>query len=172
MTHAKRFAARGQQEAAQPYHYRGCGLDDVYLTSGFEVTQTAYGPAVTILDVPGLHLAIGQRLITDSKPLSAREFRFLRKNMDLTQEALAERLRIDAQTVARYEKDQTAIPGPVDGLMRMMFALYVMPKKQRDAILEEVKAILEDEPSESATGARSDFEHDPDDGWNGRAQAH
>lgn len=125
MTQIKRFGVRGQRPANKPYHYRASGLDDVYLTSGVKEKKTAYGPAVEIQDIPGLHRAIGHSIINESKPLSAREFRFLRKNMDLTQEALAARLRVDAQTVARYEKDQTAIPGATDTVVRIMFALHI-----------------------------------------------
>jgi transcriptional regulator with XRE-family HTH domain len=172
MRQMRRFWVKGQPDAATPYHYRGCGLDDIYLTSGFEIEETEYGPAVTIVDVPGLHRAIGKQLITDSKALSPREFRFLRKNMDFTQEALAGLLRLDAQTIARYEKDQCAIPGPVDGMIRMMFALHVMPKKQREQVFEDIKAILEDEPSEPPSRGRSDFAHDPSKGWGQRQLAH
>lgn len=156
MTHTRRFGVRGQKLAKHPYQYRACGLDDVYLTSGFEAKNTAYGPSVTIHDIPGLHRAIGHSIIIDNKPLTAREFRFLRKNMDMTQEALAARLRVDVQTVARYEKDQTAIPGATDMVVRIMFAVHIAPPERREEIMEEVAAIIEDQLSE-ATGADKEF---------------
>lgn len=150
MTPTKRYLARGKQPMAKaPYHYRACGLDDVYLKSGFTTKDTAFGPTVFIEDVPGLHKVIGHSIITDSKPISPREFRFLRKNMDLTQHDLAERLRVDVQTVARYEKDQSAIPGSTDMVLRIMFALFIAPPDQRDDLLDEIEAIIDDqlEPS-------------------------
>ena len=135
--------------ADQPYQYRGSGLDDVYLANGFEKKKRHTVRPLTIQDVPGLHRAIGQSIISDTKPISARELRYLRKNMDLTQEELATRFRVDVQTVARYEKEQTAIPGAIDRLMRIMFTLHTAPPQEREEIIERVRAIVEDQLSQS-----------------------
>jgi DNA-binding transcriptional regulator YiaG len=167
MTHGKRFVLKGHEMAPEPYQYRACGLDDIYLLSGFERTETSYGPGVTINDVPGLHRAIGLRLVMEAKPLSPREFRFLRKEMDLTQEALAQMLRVDAQTVARYEKDQTSIPGSTDKILRAMFLVHSMPIEDRQEILEEIKDVLEAKRAESQRSVRRGFKHDPNRGWDG-----
>lgn len=168
MTQMKRFSVRGQSAAKKPYHYRACGLDDVYLTSGFAERPSEFGLSVLIDDVRGLHHAIGLSIINESKPLSPREFRFLRKNMDLTQEDLAARLRVDAQTIARYEKDQSAIPGATNMVLRM-FAFHVMPSERQDEIAEEIKAIIEDQLSESAPADKA-FDK-TSRGWRERAMA-
>ena len=163
----KRISIRGQRPAKKPYHYRACGLDDVYLTDGFVEEKTAYGPAVTITDVPGLHRAIGRNIISQGKPLSAREFRFLRKNMDLTQEVLAARLDLDGQTIARYEKDQTAVPRAIDIVVRVMFALHVAPPDRREEMIEEIRSIVEDELSQTS-GPEREFGLTKK-GWRNRA---
>ncbi len=151
MTQKRRFAMRGQKPAQEPHHYRVSGLDDIYLLNGFTRESTPYGEVVKIADVVGLHKAIGHRIVTEDKPLSPREFRFLRKNMDLTQEDLAKRLKVDAQTVARYEKDQTAIPGPTDMVLRIMFALYIVPPEKRAEVADEIRAIIDDQLSQQRT---------------------
>ena len=172
MTHARRFVREGEQAAAKPYHYRACGLDDVYLLSGFERKETAYGPTTFIHDVPGLHRAIGLNLTESPKPLSPREFRFLRKNMNLTQEHLAKRLRVDAQTVARYEKDQTSIPGATDTVLRMMFLLFACSKEERDELLAYIRELLEEKRNESAAATDKSFSFTPDRGWSEGIRLH
>ena len=147
MMQKRRFLMRGQKPAQEPHHYRACGLDDIYLISGFARESTPYGEVVKIADVEGLHWEIGHLIICDDKPLSPREFRFLRKNMNLTQEQLAKRLKIDAQTIARYEKEQTAIPGATDMVVRIMFALYIVPSDKRAEVADEIRAIIEDQLS-------------------------
>lgn len=103
------------------YHYTECGLDNVYLMNGFEVTETPYGPGVIFHDVDGLHLAIGLQLADQSAPLTGAEVRFLRHELDLSQKVLAGLLGVDEQTVARWEKNKATIPGPAQ---RLLAAFY------------------------------------------------
>jgi DNA-binding transcriptional regulator YiaG len=166
MTQMKRFGVRGQPLAPKPHHYRECGLDDVYLISGFEEQKTRYGTAVAIQDIPGLHQAIGLRIINEGKPIAPREFRFLRKNMDLTQEALARRLGVDSQTVARYEKDETSIPTPTDRVLRLMFWFHISSPEQQQKFLDEVRSMIEDEQEESSSAKKFDL---TGNGWRYRA---
>ena len=43
----------------KPYHYKGCGLDNVYLHGGVTYVDTPRGKAVQIENIEGLHRAIG-----------------------------------------------------------------------------------------------------------------
>lgn len=147
MTNAKRFMISDQEEAREPHQYRACGLDDVYLLNGFTIEDTDYGRGVSVQNVDDLHRAIGMRVISDKQPLSAREFRFLRKQMGFTQDQLAKRLRVDPQTVARYEKDQTAIPGATDVVLRFLYAVHLIPEGQRMDVLNGLAEELEDRDS-------------------------
>lgn len=170
-TDPKSFMIKGHEVKREPYHYRASGLDNVYLLNGFELSETKYGPTVTIHDVEGLHRAIATRLIEEQRPLSPREFRFLRKHMNLTQEDLAGRLGVDVQTVARYEKEQTAIPRPSDLVLRIMFCMFAASPDERQEIVEYIRGLLEDGMSDDVTATRQDFEFTPR-GWNDGAHAH
>jgi len=162
MNTAKKFLFDGEDIAREPYHYRACGLDDVYLMNGFTVEETGYGRGVSVHNVDGLHRAIGWHLICGRKRLSAREFRFLRKQMGFTQDQLAKRLRVDVQTVARYEKDQAAIPGAVDAIVRVLYAIYLIPEDRRMEVLTGLVDELEDR-EDSAN--RTMYFRQTNEGW-------
>jgi putative transcriptional regulator len=108
-------------ECRQPFHYTGCGLDDVYLLSGYEIEETPYGRGVRISYLDKLHETIGLYLVKDRKFLKGREWRFLRHHMDVTQSELARLIGCDAQQIARYEKNECNIPGPADRMIRVLY---------------------------------------------------
>lgn len=86
------------------YHYTECGLNNIWLANGFKEHDTAHGRGVAIENAEGLHYAIAMWLINTKPQLSGGEFRFLRKEMNMSQAALAHLLGKDAQTIARWEK--------------------------------------------------------------------
>ena len=108
-------------EGTDTLHYTSCGLPNIYLAGGFTRHKTNYGDGVSIVNVEGLHRAIGESLLCSEKSLSGPEVRFLRKEMKHTQESLADFLKIGVQQVARWEKEECSIPGPADILVRALF---------------------------------------------------
>ena len=82
--------------------------------------------------------------------------------MGLTQQELAQRLRVDVQTVARYEKEETAkgIPGPAELLVRAFYFVHATDGCD-DAIelLESVRSLLRDQHPDQP------FRHVPTKGW-------
>lgn len=86
------------------YHYQQCGLPNVFLANGYKHKDTPYGAGVSIENVEGLHDAIGMGLVDKPNPLSGEEFRFLRKELEMSQKRLGELLGRDAQSVATWEK--------------------------------------------------------------------
>jgi putative transcriptional regulator len=102
------------------YHYRECGLPNVYLANGYREVETPHGRGISIEDAEGLHLAISRELV-DSKPvLSGPEVRFVRKFLDLTQVELAELLGVEDQSVRRWEK-LARVPKQADHGVRLVF---------------------------------------------------
>ena len=101
------------------YHYRECGLTNVWLKNGFREIETPYGKVIEIDRVEDLHRAIARRLLNRPR-LNGREFRFLRRELDLSQAALAEMLGNSAQSIALWEKGRGA-PKWADRLIRAFY---------------------------------------------------
>jgi len=106
----------------EPYHYQSCGLLGIYLRNGFTVTETAYGPAVSINNLEGLHRAIGLEIVCNQPELTGNEFRFLRKELDLSQNDLADLLSVSDSTLRNWERDRNKhISGPADRMLRSLY---------------------------------------------------
>ena len=134
MSDRMEFFIKGLERLAEPYHYLASGLDNVFLLNGVSVDKTSYGPMVTIRNLNGLHRAIGLQIFEKEEPLTGPEFRFLRKQMELSQRELAELMKISDQTIANYEKGRTEL-GPADPLMRLQYLLHVVPDETRAKML-------------------------------------
>jgi len=107
------------------YHYRESGLDNIFLIDGFRVHKTKYGRGVSIDNTEGLHKAIGRWLIDLPKPLNGAELRFLRLEMDLSQNQLAALIGSTEQNVRRWEKTRKRpVLGPADRLLRALYNQY------------------------------------------------
>jgi putative transcriptional regulator len=111
----------------EPFHYIACGLDDVYLTNGYEIEKTPHGTGVSIRKVDEVLRAIGMFLVANKKQLSGKEIRFLRHQMHYTQSELARMLGVSSQQVARYEKDKngSCISGASDRILRLLYREHI-----------------------------------------------
>jgi DNA-binding transcriptional regulator YiaG len=101
------------------YHYTEAGLQNVWLANGYHVKKTKYGEAVSIEDAEGLHWAIG-RSLAQKRYLTGAEFRFLRKELDLSQRRVADLVGTSEQTVALWEK-RGKIPETADRIFRAIY---------------------------------------------------
>lgn len=137
MTDAISFA-HVEAPIREPFHYTACGLDNIYLTSGYQLREVAGETYVSVRDVEDLHQAIALALVCKRKILAGAEIRFIRKYLDLTQRGLSELLVVSDQMVARYEKGQTVLTGPADGILRLLVADHAKGKVH---IREELKRI-------------------------------
>ena len=133
------FRHKGKPER-DPYHYTMCGLDDIYLASGYDRAQSEYGGGVVIHHIDDLHRAIGVYLTQSKKALNGKEIRFLRHEMDLTQAELGDLLRVTDQTVARWEKGLSSIGGPEDLLLRVVFLGHLYKNVNVRALADTLRA--------------------------------
>jgi DNA-binding transcriptional regulator YiaG len=129
-----KFIHKGGQPCEQPLHYKGCGLDDVYLVNGFDKKSEGY----VIHNQDDLHKAIGLHIVTERKVITPKELRFLRNLMDKSQRELGEIIGQSSQQVARWEKGQSEIPGPAERLIRVLFMVSTMPLEERAKLLEDI----------------------------------
>lgn len=102
------------------YHYVESGLPNVWLSNGFVVKETPYGEAVAITDVQGLHDTIGKALAEKPADLTGAEFRFLRKELGLSQDRLASIVGMTGQSVAIWEKTDS-VPRVHDRYLRGLY---------------------------------------------------
>jgi putative transcriptional regulator len=130
-----------------PLHYTACGLDNVYLASGYQVREIGGERYVSVRDVEELHAAIAAQVIR-RKFLRGKEIRFLRKHLDLTQRELGEWLDVTDQSVARYEKDQSPLDGSTDYLFRLLVIGHLTGRVN---VREELEKLRNSEDSESDT---------------------
>jgi DNA-binding transcriptional regulator YiaG len=100
--------------------YQGAGLRDVWLVNGYREVKTSYGKAVTIADLPGLHRTIGLALAAKRAPLTGAELRYLRKELGLSQRALADALGCEEQTVSLWER-RGRLPKMADRFVRAIY---------------------------------------------------
>lgn len=132
-----RFRLGASELSAEPYRYTACGLDDIFLLNGFTVHATEYGRGVAVERADELHREIGLYLIHERKILGPKDIRFLRKEMDMTQEELGQCLGVTGQTIARYEKSYE-ITGPADRLLRVLYAFHLLPEDQKTQVLKSL----------------------------------
>lgn len=105
----------------QPYHYKSCGLDHVYLTNGFERHETLDGRGVSIHEIDALHRAIAIGIVSQKAPITGKEFRFLRIELDLSQKTLGSLMDKSDQMVAKWEKGESKIPVLADKAIRDLY---------------------------------------------------
>lgn len=143
MTNPAHFCVQGGEKAQEPYHYTECGLDNIYLSNGFERRKYDGEETVAIRNVDGLWKAIGFHIVTRDKTIEAKEIRFLRSVMTMTQNELAAKLGVDSQTVARWEKGQNDLPGPADRMIRVLFLSAEISQPEGGKIIEKIRDLID-----------------------------
>lgn len=102
------------------YKYDLCGLDNVFLRNGYRKHVTPYGRGVSFQNLDGLHQAIARTLVEKPAVLSGDEFRFLRRELDLSQHAFGAIVGKSEQAVAIWEK-QNRVPRDADLIVRALY---------------------------------------------------
>ena len=122
------------------YHYTDCGLDNIWLDGGVEVHDTPYGKATSIRSMDTLHNAIGLDIVR-SGSVSAKEMRFLRYELDLSQKSFAGIIGATEQQVHRWENGKMAIPKPVQALLCAYYIETLDPNSRCKELLDRLAAL-------------------------------
>ncbi len=85
------------------HHYIESGLQNVWLANGYRKRKVAGGHAVAIADADGLHRAIG-RAIAQKSSMTGAEFRFLRKELALSQVRFGQLVGASEEAVSLWER--------------------------------------------------------------------
>jgi len=102
------------------YHYRECGLDNVYLTGIAPENDDAGETIITIPYINKLLRAIAEGIVSHKKGISGAELRYLRTGMELTQAEFAVIMQKDKQTIGRWERGETPIDSASEAVIRRL----------------------------------------------------
>lgn len=122
------------------YHYKTSGLKNVWLKNGYHLQKTPYGEGMSIENLDGLHRCIATHLITSEAKLNGDEFRFLRIELNMSQNAFGKIVGVSNQAVAIWEK-RNKVPKYADIMIRTLCHEIVI---KEDATLSEVIHHLND----------------------------
>lgn len=101
------------------YHYQLCGLPNIFLVNGYKKHETFQGEGISIDRVDELHKAIAMAIIQSPTDMTGAEFRFLRKEMNLSQKGLARLMGVEDLAVTQWEKKE---PTPIASRMMQVIA--------------------------------------------------
>lgn len=139
------------------YHYTECGLPNVWLGNGYKFRKTSSGEvAVSIMDADKLHISIGRELAARPR-LTGAGFRYLRKELGLSQNRLAEAVGASVESVSLWERTGK-IPKSADRIVRAMYLEKIDGNVQITKMIERLIE-LDNKPESKLV-----FE-DTDSGW-------
>ncbi len=123
------------------YHYTESGLDNVYLETFIYKCECGE----TIVDIPniyGLHELIAKDLVRKKSTLRGKEIKFIRKQLHLKANELAQILGVNKVTVSRWENEEENIGIANDKLIRMIYIQMCQEKcKEIFAIVGSIRTI-------------------------------
>ncbi len=102
----------------EDYHYTECGLPNVWI-QGIPVFDDDGEETIRIPNVNGLHRLIAEGIVGSDGSLTGAELRFLRSEMGMTQSQLGSLLHRERLTVSRWERDESAMDGSAEALLRI-----------------------------------------------------
>jgi len=116
------FSLGGEPRISKLYRYTLCGLDNVYLCSGFTQEKINGEIYTSVKNAEDLHMIIALRLSALRRPLLGKEITFLRKQLRITQEELAKHFDVSRKTVSEYEREISRMPRPSQMLLQINVA--------------------------------------------------
>ena len=127
---------------AAPYQYLESGLDNVILLNGFEFRQTPYGRVLTIQNVEGLHKSIAKVLVEKQAPLTGKEFRFLRLELEFSQGAMGVLCGVSERQVRNIEKSET-VSDPQNIIIRYVYKQRYVKDEKYESFAQIIRRFQE-----------------------------
>ena len=102
------------------FHYTSCGLDNVFITGMNFYVDDAGQRTFHIPRINLLHKVIAEGIVRRPGTMSAAEIRFLRTEMGLSQNELADIMAVKRLTVGRWERGEIALPAVEETFIRKL----------------------------------------------------
>ena len=138
------------------YHYTESGMNNVWLTNGYRTRKTPDGDAVAIVDLVELHSVIGLALC-ERAYMTGAQFRFLRKELDLSQVRVSSLMGASEESVSLWER-KGRIPKHAMRFMQAMYLEAIHGSVKFKNLLEELADMDRDEQEQL-------FFSESDRGW-------
>lgn len=123
------------------YQYLECGLPNVWLANGYEISDTPYGRGVSIRDVHGLHRCIARVLCKKPTGLTGAEFRFLRRELDFSQEMMGALLGRTKRQIGNIERGEDLVKEPFNRLIRHIYLARIDPSNSYLELFNRLRSI-------------------------------
>jgi len=140
------------------YHYTECGLDNIYLVNGFEITKTSDEDEVLFIhDIHNLRKAISNTLVFKKGLLEGSEIKFIRTILDLSQNKLAALIGCRYQQILLWEKNKNKISKPVDRLLRIYVYTYLYKEIDNGEVFDRINEIADLDAAEAEHSEKVEF---------------
>jgi putative transcriptional regulator len=123
------------------HHYRDCGLDNVWIKGGFDEVDSPYGPGIAIHDLDGLHRCIAHCLVEKPGPLTGREFRFLRTELDLSQSMMGALCGREERMVRYWETRDEFVEEPANFIIRFVYTQRFNPTASFEGLSKKIREL-------------------------------
>jgi putative transcriptional regulator len=132
---------KSENKTPKRYHYRDCGLENVWIEGGYDEIDSPYGPGIAIHDLDGLHRCIAHCLVTKPRPLTGPEFKFLRTELDLSQFALGGLCGRGERTIREWETRDEPVEEPANTIIRFVYEQRFKPSANFEELSKTIKQI-------------------------------
>lgn len=102
------------------YRYTESGLDNVIIENADFIMDDSGEEVICVPAVNLLHRTIAEGILRRKSRLSGPELRFLRTEMGLTQDQLADLLHTSPDAVAQWEEGTARIEGAAETVLRLL----------------------------------------------------
>lgn len=144
---------------AQPYHFVGSGLRNVYLVGvEYRLDEATGEQSADIPCLPNLMEAIGKVLVEKRFPLQAEELRFLRKRLRLASKVFAKMVGLSEEQYSRLENGAT-VTATVDRVVRLLYAALASLSQSEIVDVAKTTWTAELGEKESIVACRDDHDH-------------
>jgi DNA-binding transcriptional regulator YiaG len=103
------------------HHMKGVGLSNIYLRNGFTMEDSDGDETISYENLTGLYFEIGQAIASTPCTLRAEEFRFMRKQLRMSQADIAALFDKTDQAVAKWEKGLLPVPKAESTLLKVFW---------------------------------------------------